>query len=70
MAIQRGDLVDVTTADDQVVRMKALSGPVRGRDFPILWVCSEAEWQRAELAGEDAEGIPWPVQYVQQMVTA
>jgi hypothetical protein len=70
MAITRGDVVQVTTAGGQVIPMRALGQPVRGRDFPVLWVSTEAEWGRAHAADEEPDGIPWPVESVHELASA
>lgn len=60
-AIQRGSLVEATTANNEVIRMIAISGPIRGRDFPVVWVCTEGEWAEALEANEEPDGLPWPM---------
>ena len=70
MAIERGSLVGATTASGRVVTMRALGVPVRGRDFPVLWVCTEDEWVRAQKAGEEPDGLPWPLEDVSEMTPA
>jgi hypothetical protein len=67
MKIERGNLVDVTTASGSVVRMRAMNGPVQGHDFPVVWVCTEGEWDRASAAGEEPDGIPWPLDAVSEL---
>ncbi|HEY5844907.1 MAG TPA: hypothetical protein VIU87_26215 [Mycobacterium sp.] len=64
--IQRGDILDATTAGGTVVQMRALDRPVRGRDFPVVWVCTEDEWVRSNAAGDEADGIPWPLDAVKE----
>ena len=59
--IRRGIVVEVVTALEEKVRMRALSPVVRGRDFPVVYVCAEAEW--SDGRGE-TEGIPWPAESV------
>jgi hypothetical protein len=41
-----------------------------GRDFPVVWVCTEAEWQRANSEGREPQGIPWPAEDVHQIQNA
>ncbi len=62
--ITAGTAVEVTTATGEQVRMRALGRPVRGRDFPVLWVCTEEEYERARQAGGDIRGMPWPLDAV------
>jgi hypothetical protein len=59
--IQPGSEVEVTTSSGERVPMRALGGPSEGRDFLVVRVCTESDWQAGR--GE-AEAIPWPAQYV------
>lgn len=47
--------------------MRATSEPGPGRDFPIVWVCTVAEY-REDAAG--TVGIPWPLDAVVQVLEA
>lgn len=58
--IRRGDLVEVTTAGGETVKMRALGGRTAGHDFPIVLVCTPEEWD----SSDDPEGIPWPTKHV------
>jgi len=29
--------------------------------FPVVWVCSEAEWEVAHAEGRKPEGMAWPL---------
>ena len=58
MTITVGTVLEATTASGAVVRMRALGEPLQGRDFPVVWVCTEGEY---EADGPEAEGIPWPL---------
>ena len=69
MRIQVGDLVLVRTAAGTTARMRAVSKPGRGRDFPVVWVCTEQEYERVR-AGQDVEGIPWPLDAVIEQVAS
>lgn len=64
--IQRGDVVLARTALDTWVRRRALSGTVKGMDFPVVWVCREEDWERAsaESNNPDAGAVPWPAEEV------
>jgi len=62
MAIAQGTLVEVTTALGERVLMRALSGPEKGRDFEVVWVTTEAEFDATRESGEEPDGIPWPVE--------
>ncbi len=48
--------------------MRALGRPIQGRDFPVVWVCTDNEWERANAAGDDPDGLPWPLDAVHQLV--
>lgn len=70
MAVNRGDVVEAMTAGGEQVSMRALGAPMQGYDFPVLWVCTEEEWQRAEAEGGEPDGLPWPVTAITELVTA
>lgn len=70
MAIKPGTLLAATTASEAVVQMRAISAPVRGHDFPVVWVCTEREYETAKAARidhADMEGIPWPLDAVREL---
>jgi hypothetical protein len=67
MTIERGSEIEVRTASGQRLPMRALGKPTRGRDFPVVWVCTEEEFQRSARAGDDADGIPWPLDAVGEL---
>lgn len=70
MTISRGDIVEATTASGTVVALRALGAPVQGRDFPVVWVCTEDEWRRVQEHGDEADGLPWPLDALRQMSPA
>lgn len=70
MMIHVGDRVEVTTADGEQVVMRALRAPEQGRDFPVLWVATEAEYERAERAGDEPDGLPWPLNALRELEPA
>jgi hypothetical protein len=70
MGVERGDLLHVTTASGTTVPMRALGAPEQGRDFMVIWVCTEAEWVRASTDGDEPDGLPWPLYAVQELTTA
>ena len=59
MAITDGSPLEAVTASGELVQMRATGAPVRGHDFPVVWVCTEREYNRG-----GAEGIPWPLDAV------
>ena len=62
--IRRGTLLECETAGGGHVTMRALGGVVQGYDFPVVWVCTQEEYARAEAAGAEPDGIPWPASAV------
>ena len=67
MAISAGDRVLVETADGLELDRRATSSVERGRDFLVIWVCTEAEWAKAHLDGETPQAVPWPVEHVKAL---
>lgn len=65
MGIERGAKVQVRTAFDEMVKRRAASGVVRGIDFPVVLVCTEAEWEAAQAEGREPVTTPWPAEDVQ-----
>lgn len=49
--------------------MRAIGVPVRGRDFPVVWVCTEEEYEQALAAGEEPSGLPWPLDAVKAVAS-
>lgn len=60
MEVKRGDAVTVRTAFGDRLDRVALSTVEMGRDFPVVWVCTRAEWETRDAAGHGPEGLPWP----------
>lgn len=65
MSIEPGVLVEATTASGEVVRMRAIGAPTQGRDFPVVWVCTEDEYEQALTMAREPDGLPWPLEAVQ-----
>lgn len=63
MEIKTGDVLTVTTASGATAQMRATSEPMQGRDFPVVWVCTEEEYARLRH-DQDRQGIPWPLNAV------
>jgi hypothetical protein len=61
--VHRGDSVLATNAYGEQVPMVAMSGPERGRDFPIIWVCLPADFARDGWTRTE-HWRPWPVEDV------
>lgn len=62
-------VLKVTTASGVQVQMRALGAPEKGRDFPIVWVCTEADYDAA-LSGDESVRIPWPLDAIVEAVPA
>jgi len=67
MAISAGDPVEVTTAYDERLVMRALTGPQPGVDFPVVWVCTEEEYARATSVGDEPDSLPWPLSALREL---
>jgi hypothetical protein len=65
MEIQAGTLLDCETARGGHVNMRALGGVIQGYDFPVVWVCTEKEYARAQETDSKPDGIPWPYSALQ-----
>jgi hypothetical protein len=63
--IKRGDQVLARTALGQRLSRRALGGVVMGKDFKVVWVCSEEEWQEAQRQHREPQGWAWPAEDVQ-----
>jgi hypothetical protein len=64
MTPQPGTRVQVRNAYDETLVMVAVSAPQAGDDFPVVWVCSEEEFERASAAGDAPSAIAWPLDAV------
>lgn len=64
MDFKPGDEIRVLNAFGDVLPMVAVTAAEPGRDFPVVWVCSPDEYQRAQGADEEPEAIPWPLSAV------
>jgi hypothetical protein len=62
--IEPGSRVLARSAFDELLERRALTGVQPGHDFPVVWVCSEEEWQDAQAEGREPEGLPWPAEDV------
>ena len=63
--IEPGSRVLARSAFDELLERRAVTGVQPGHDFPVVWVCSEEEWQAAHDEGREPEGLPWPAEDVQ-----
>ncbi len=60
MQIARGHRIVVRDAAGHQLERVALTGPKRGEDFPVVWVCRPEEWEAAQAEGREPDGVPWP----------
>ena len=37
-----------------------MTGVIDGWDFPVVWVCTEEEWDGATAGGRSPDAIPFP----------
>lgn len=63
-SIKKGDAVLARTGDGADLDRIAATGVVMGRDFPVVWVCSPAEWDRANATHGEPDALPWPAEDV------
>jgi uncharacterized protein YcnI len=62
--IELGSRVLARSAFDELLERRTVTGVQPGHDFPVVWVCSEEEWQGAQSEGREPEGLPWPAEDV------
>ncbi len=62
--IEPGMAVLARTAFGDELPKIATSGVVYGRDFHVVWVSREADWQEATARGEEPIADPWPAEDV------
>lgn len=63
-SIQPGSTVSVRAANGTILERRAITGPVPGDDFRVVWVCPLDEWEGAQAEGREPDGIPWPAEDV------
>lgn len=62
--IMPGVRVVIRTANGDDLPRIACSGIEPGGTFPLVWVCSEEEWDTAQRQHRRPESIPWPAENV------
>ena len=60
--IKPGDRVLAETVDHQHVALRAVSGVQQGQDMQIVWLCEDADWDRAVAGGQGT--LAWPAEAV------
>lgn len=68
--IRPGAIVVAQTSDNKEVTLRAVTGVIDGDDFPVVWVCGEAEWQAATADRRDPQAVPWPADSVREVSKA
>jgi hypothetical protein len=63
--IKPGDhVITVNVRGERKAKVALSEVETAGHDFPVIWVCSEDEWEAARITGGDPEGVPWPAEDV------
>jgi hypothetical protein len=62
--IEFGTPLSATTASGAKVMMRAIGTPEPGRDFPVVWVSTEEEFERAVREGDQPDALPWPLKAI------
>ena len=65
LAYTPGERVRVRDSKGRIHERVAISGPVQGQDFIIVWACHPAEWEAALAADREPDGVPWPAEDVE-----
>lgn len=63
--IKPGDEVRALTATQQWIPLRATSAVTQGVDFPVVWLCSDEDWENVQEG--DRAAIPWPAEAVEIM---
>jgi hypothetical protein len=63
MAVAAGDRVTARSWAGEFER-RAITGVVKGRDFPVVWICTSEEWEAAKAEHREPVGLPWPAEDV------
>lgn len=70
-SIEPGDLVWARNVTGVLLPRRAITGPMSGHDFPVIWVCAENAYEESrrhlyppERGDFDAPGAPWPMEDV------
>ena len=63
--IHSGQRVLARTSADRLLPRRATTEVVAGQDFPIIWVCTEEEWELARREHRPPAAVAWPANAVQ-----
>jgi hypothetical protein len=66
--INRGDRIIARSLHGEPLQRRATSGAVDGKDFRVVWICREEEWEAALSEGRDPRAVPWPADEVDEVV--
>jgi hypothetical protein len=64
VAIRPGDRIRVITADGVELPRVAVTGPVDGDDFRVVWVCLEDDWPANGGPVSHDRTMAWPIEAV------
>jgi hypothetical protein len=64
ISISIGQRINVTTADGRRLAKIAVSGPVDGDDFRIVWVCKPEDWPMDITSVNNYKTMAWPIEAV------
>lgn len=62
--MEAGAVVVVRDAVGAWLPRRTTTGVVEGRDFEVVWLCTEEEWQAARAENRDPDARPWPAEDV------
>ncbi len=65
MSIDRGTHLESLTAAGERIVLVALGPARKGRDIPVVPVCTVEEYDEAQAVGNEPEGFLWPLNAVQ-----
>lgn len=62
--MNRGDVVKLTGEAGTTVIMRVCEPPEMHAEKPVVWLCSEQEWDDMNRTGFAAPALPWPVEAI------
>lgn len=65
--IYAGQTVKARDWKGQDIILTAITPPIQGKDFEVVWVCRPDEWTAAQREAREPQGIPWPVEDVRRV---
>lgn len=68
--LKAGDHIMVRDGAGVELPKRAIGPVTAGGSFAVVWACREEEWQAAQSAAREPEGIPWPAEDVQLLAPA